>query len=117
MLRLAIDEDFNNHILRGVQFILPGLDALRVQDAHLPQKDDPDVLEWAAREERVLLTQDVNTMTKHAYNRIRVGHPTPGVFVVPQELAISIAIEDIVLLVQTSLPGEWQNQVCFLPLK
>jgi hypothetical protein len=117
MLRLAIDEDFNNDILRGVQRRLPGLDAPRVQDAQLPQKEDPDVLEWAASEGRVLLTQDANTMTYHTYNRIKAGLPTPGVFVVPQELAISVAIEEILLLVQYNLEGEWEGQVRFLPLR
>jgi hypothetical protein len=117
MLPLAIDEDFNNDILRGVLRRLPGLEAPRVQDAHLSQKDDPDVLEWAASEGRVLLTQDANTMTKHAYERIKAGLPTPGVFVVPQELQISVAIEEILLLIQYSLPGEWEGQVRFLPLK
>jgi len=50
MLRLTTDEDFNNRILRGVLRRLPKLDIVRVQDANLPKKDDPDVLEWAARE-------------------------------------------------------------------
>jgi predicted nuclease of predicted toxin-antitoxin system len=117
MLRLAIDEDFNNHILRGVQLLLPGLDALRVQDAHLPQKDDPDVLEWAASEGRVLFTQDANTMTAHAYARIKAGLYTPGVFVIPQGTVISEAINDMLLVVQTSYEGEWEGQVVFLPLR
>lgn len=117
MLPLAIDEDFNNDILRGVLRRLPGLNAPRVQDAHLTKKDDPDVLEWAASEGRVLLTQDANTMTHHAYERIKAGLPTPGVFVVPQELPVSVAIEEIIMLVELSLPGEWEGQVRFIPLR
>jgi hypothetical protein len=34
---------------------------------------DPDVLEWAAREGRILLTHDVNTMLGHAWDRVRLG--------------------------------------------
>lgn len=116
MLRLAIDEDFNNRILRGVQRRLPTLDAVRVQDADLPEKDDPDVLEWAAGEGRVLLTQDENTMTNHAYERIKAGLPTPGVVVVSQDTPIGAAIEDILLLAEGSFEGEWEGQVIYLPL-
>jgi hypothetical protein len=69
MLRLATDEDFYNRILRGVLRRRPGPDIACVQDANLPEKNDPDMLEWVAREGRVLLSHDVVTMRKHAYDR------------------------------------------------
>lgn len=117
MLRLATDEDFNNRILRGVLRRLPGLDIARVQDANLPEKNDPDVLEWAAREERVLLSHDVATMRKHAYDRVNAGLPMPGLFEVSQELPIGVAIEEILLLAEGSVEGEWEGQVRYLPLR
>lgn len=40
----------------------------------------------------------------------------PGVFVVNQSLAISHAIEAIVLVAECSLHSEWEGQVRFLPL-
>ena len=64
MLSLAADEDFNNVILRGARRRNADLDIVRVQDVSgLPGADDATVLEWAAREDRVLFTHDVNTMT------------------------------------------------------
>jgi hypothetical protein len=116
MLRLATDEDFNK-ILRGVLRRLPELDIVRVQDANLPRKDDPDVLEWAAREGRVLLSHDVGTMRKHAYDRVNAGLPMPGLFEVSQELPIGVAIEELLLLAEGSLEGEWEGQVRYLPLR
>jgi hypothetical protein len=117
MLRLATDEDFNNRILRGVLRRLPELDIVRVQDANLPRRDDPNVLEWAAREGRVLLSHDVGTMRKHAYDRVNAGLPMPGLFEVSQELSIGVAIEQILLLAEGSLEGEWEGQVRYLPLR
>ena len=38
------------------------------------------LMEWAATEQRVLLTHDVTTMTKYAYERTRLRRPRPGVF-------------------------------------
>jgi len=66
MLRLAADENFNNNIIRGLLRRKPDLDIIRVQDAGLSGVADPEVLEWAAQEVRVLLTHDVSTMTRHA---------------------------------------------------
>jgi hypothetical protein len=117
MLRLATDEDFNNRILRGVLRRLPELDIVRVQDANLPRKKDPDVLEWAAREGRVLLSHDVGTMRKHAYDRVNSGLLMPGVFEVSQELPIGVAIEEILLLAEGSIEDEWEGQVRYLPLR
>jgi hypothetical protein len=115
-MRFVIDEDFDNDILRGVQRCIPGLNIVRVQDIGLSGANDSKVLEWAAKNQRVLLTHDVSTMRKHALNRIQAGFPMPGIFTVPQDLPVSRAIEDIVLLAECSLDGEWEGQIRFLPL-
>ena len=62
MLRLAADENFNADIVRGLLRRLPDLDIVRVQDAGLSGADDSAVLEWAAREGRIVLTHDVSTL-------------------------------------------------------
>ena len=62
MLLLAADENFNNDIVRGLVRRKPDLNIVRIQDVGLSGADDPTVLEWAAREERVLLTHDVSTL-------------------------------------------------------
>jgi len=117
MLRLAADENFNNNIVRGLIRRQPELDIVRVQDVGLCGADDPTVLAWSAQEGRVLLTHDVATITKYAYDRIRVGKPMPGVFEVSRSISIGRAIDDILLLVECSLAGEWEGQVRYLPLK
>ncbi|MGE0826266.1 MAG: DUF5615 family PIN-like protein [Candidatus Binatia bacterium] len=116
MIRFLTDEDFDNDILRGVVLRLPDLNIVRVQDVGLLGKSDPVVLEWAAREERILLTHDIRTMKHHAYARLEAGLPMPGVFVVPQALPIAQAIAEVLLLAECSVEGEWEGQVRFLPL-
>src|SRR5437764_12116530 len=95
MLRLATDEDFNNRILRGLLRRRPNLDIVRVQDAGLVGRGDAEVLEWAAREGRVLLTHDVTTMKQYVDERVAAGLPMPAVFHVSQKSRIAQAIEDI----------------------
>jgi hypothetical protein len=117
MLRLAADENFNNDIVRGVRRRNAQVDIVRVQDAGLSKSDDATILEWAAQTARVLLTHDVSTMTYYAYERVREGKPMPGVFEITRKVPIGVAIEEIVLLAECSLEGEWEGQVRYLPLK
>ena len=117
MIRLAIDEDFNGIILRGLRRKDPLLDAARVHDANLAGSPDESVLEWAAREKRLLLTHDVTTMIAAAYARVGRGEQLWGVLVVPQWLAIGLAIDEISLVVECSDQEEWCGRVDHLPLK
>lgn len=90
---------------------------MRAQDAGLTGKGDAEVLEWAAREGRLLLTHDVTTMRRYVDERLNAGLPMPGVLVVSQQVTIAQAIEDILLLAGCSLEGEWEGQIIFLPLR
>ncbi|TVL97482.1 MAG: hypothetical protein CV087_22265 [Candidatus Brocadia sp. WS118] len=116
MLLFAADENFNNNIVRGLLRRRPELDIVRVQDSGLYSADDPAVLEWASKEDRILLTHDVSTITKHAYERVQNGLPMPGVFEVNYATPIGIIIEDILTIAECSLDGEWEGQVRYLPL-
>jgi hypothetical protein len=117
MLPLMADENFNNNIIRGVLRRKADVDIVRVQDVGLSGADDPGVLEWAAQQSRILLTHDVSTITKYAYERIEAGQAMPGVFEVSRIAPIGQVIEDILLLVECSLEGEWAGQIIYLPLK
>ena len=117
MLLLAADENFNGNIVRGLFRRQPALDLVRLQDVGLAGAEDPVVLAGAAEEGRGLLTHDVSTMTQYAYERVQAGQPMPGVFEVSRDLPIGRAIEDILLLAECSLDGEWEGQVRYLPLR
>ena len=92
MLRLTADENFNNDIVRGLRRRKPEIKIVRIQDVGLSGVDDPSLLEWCAREGRILLTHDVSTMTHHAYERVRAGLSMPGVFEVSRRIAVGDAI-------------------------
>ncbi len=116
MLLLVADENFNNTIVRGLLRVKSGLDIVRVQDVGLSSADDPDVLEWAAQQNRILLTHDVTTITKYAYERISSGKYMPGVIEVSRTVPLGIAINDILLIVDACKSGELENQIVYLPL-
>ena len=83
-MRLLADENFNGAIVRGLMRRLPELDLIRVQDVGLIHADDPTILEWAASEGRILLTYDVATVTRYAYDRVDLSLSMPGVVEVTQ---------------------------------
>ena len=116
MLRYAADENVNWDILNGLRLRNPNIDIATVQGMGMRGEKDPDVLEWAAQEGRILLTHDVNTMGGLAYERIRSGQTTPGVFIIPEDCPVGQAIDDLELAALASADREWENRVCFFPL-
>ena len=79
MLKFLADENFNNNIIRGLFLKNSQLDIICIQNTELLGAHDREVLEWAAQEDRILLTHDVQTITKYAYERIEAGLKMPGI--------------------------------------
>lgn len=116
MLRILIDENLDQRILRGLRRHLPLLDYEVVQELGLAGTSDESLLAWAAENQRIIVTHDVNTVTKHAYDRIGAGDLMAGVIVVPEDLAIGLAIEELMVLIECSEMDEMENQVKYIPL-
>lgn len=104
-----------NTVVRGLFRRSPKIDIVRVQDVGLSGKDDPTILDWAAQEGRILLTHDVSTITRYAYDRVRQGQTMPGVIEVSLDAPVGRVIEDILVLVECSQEGELEGQVQYLP--
>lgn len=118
MLRLLSDEDFNGHIVDGVRRQYPEVDLVRAQDVGLSGRDGADdlaVLAWAARENRILLTNDRRTMIAFARKRVADGLPMPGVFALRPRTSISDAIEAVAMVARTSDPAEWRTRFTGFP--
>jgi hypothetical protein len=116
MLRFLADEDFDQRILHGLLRLSSDVDIVTVQQSGLSGQRDPVILAWAAREGRIVLTHDVNTMTKHAYDLITKGEALPGLLLIPQSLPIGRAIEELQIVAECSTADEWEGQVRYLPL-
>ena len=116
MIHFLLDENFNGKIVRGLRARQPDVDIIRVQDTELSGADDPAVLEWAAKEGRILLTHDLDTMTKYANERIAQGLPLAGVIFVRDTLPVAKVIDDLLAILGASKASEWENRTDFLPL-
>jgi hypothetical protein len=114
--RLLADENFNGRILRALQRQIPDLDVVRVQDTLLYGTDDQTLLQFAADENRAVLTHDVETLVGYAWERVRSGMVMPGVIVALTDRPIGQVIGDLEILLLASQPEELEAQILFLPL-
>lgn len=116
MLRLLADENFNGDIVRGLLLHQPEMDIVRVQDVGLAGADDPEILAWAAANNRIVLTHDRATLPDYAYQRVAAGEGMIGVFVLNDRLPVAKAMQEVMLLVACSAQAEWSGRVVYLPL-
>lgn len=117
MIRLLADENISRYILDGLRRRWPEIDIEWVQDVGLRGVDDRVLLQYAAEQERVILTHDADTMIGFAYERSAAGLSFPGLIIISAGLRFGSVIEDLGLLCFCSRDDELQGQVIHLPLR
>lgn len=123
MWRLALDQNFNQDLFNAVTreygkysgYSEPNLDVVRLFDVGLSEASDEAVLEWAAQQERIVLTHDIKTMVPLANARVMKGLRMPGVIAVRGATAYGPVVEDLCILLNASTPEEWEGRIARLP--
>ena len=99
-IRFQADNDLNKaHCSRGCPRE-PAIDLRSAQAAGLDHVPDPEVLmgaAGAALQRRVLISHDFQTMPEHFKEFVRERRG-PGVFLIPQNLPIWLAVETLILV-------------------
>ncbi len=116
MIRFLTDEDFDGRIVRGLQRRVPDIDIARCQDVGLRTLHDRQLLDFAAKNDRVLLTHDIRTMSAFAAERIARSQKMPGIILVPQDVPIRQVIEEIELIALCAEPEDLIDQIKRIPL-
>jgi len=114
-IRFQADNDLKFAIVKAVRRREPTIDFASAHEAGLEGVGDPELLEQAARDERVLISHDRRTMLKHFRNRLAAGKPSPGLLIVSQGAPIGLVVEAIVLLWVVADPTELRDQAYHLP--
>ena len=114
-IRFQADNDLKFGIVKAVRRREPAIDFASAHDAGLEGVGDPEVLERAAGEHRVLVSHDRRTMLDHFRNHLVAGKSSPGVLVVSQGASIGLVAEAIVYIWSLSDPSELRNQAHYLP--
>jgi hypothetical protein len=121
MLRFVLDEHLRGPLWSAIirHNSLGGLpiDAARIGDpSDLPLgTDDSNVLLWAERDGRILVTEDGHTMPGHLAQHIQLGHTAPGIFVISAGFSIKEIVAYLELIAHAGEATDYENTITYVP--
>ena len=104
------DVNLDERIVSGVLRAEPSVDFRTAAEAELHGLPDPEVLEIAADEGRVLVTHDRKTMP-YVFGDFIAKRLCPGVVILPQEMPLGQAVYELLLIWAASTAEEWQGML------
>jgi len=84
--------------------------------APLLSAPDADLLEWCELNNAFLVTNNRQSMPLHLADHTSRGRHVPGIFVISPAQDIDDLADDLALIEGASRPGEYQDQIRFLPI-
>ena len=119
MLRLLLDENMRaDSLWKAVQATMKAVpfDIVRVGDDGPPLGiADVELVQWAAAEQRILISFDKRTLPKLLLDLVTSGHHTPGIVFMSRNLALSEMAEYLQLIAVSSSADEWADTCRFIP--
>ncbi len=93
------------------------IDAVRVGDPpDLPLgSQDLDILLWAERNGRILISRDVNTLPGYLAAHLQAGFHSPGVFLIRPGQTIPDIVDALILRAHAGSPIVYQDRIEFIP--
>lgn len=110
--RFQADNDLKFAIVKAVRRREPSVEFVSAQQSQLDGIDDPEVLERAAADGRVLVSHDRRTMLRHFHDRLKAGKSSPGLLIVAQDAPIADAL---VILSAVADPEDLRDQAFHVP--
>ncbi len=94
----------------------PPIDATRVGDpGDLPLGSiDADILIWAERVDRIILTEDMATFPAELAAHLRLGRTSPGVFVIRPSATVAVVLSWLELVVLDNRRSSWVDIVTYV---
>lgn len=120
-LTYVLDEHLRRTLWRAIQrhnaagsFVI---DVAQVGDpVDLPLgSSDPDILLWAEKEGRVVVSRDYRTMLGHFIAHLQAGHHCAGLYFLRLQATIPQIIDYLVLSAYTTDPALLQDRYEFIP--
>ncbi len=97
IVRLLVDEDVDPDIVKGLRLRAPNIDIRDVKLEGLRGTRDEVLLDLGYSEDRVLVSYDKRTMTRHFRDRLADGRGSPGLFVLSRKAGIGEIIDALLL--------------------
>jgi hypothetical protein len=114
-VRFQADNDLKFGIVKAVRRREPTIDFVSALEAGLDGVGDPELLDRAAAEGRVLVSHDRRTMIDHFRDHLAAGKSSPGLLIVSQGSSIGDVVEAVLYVWALSDPAELLDQAYYLP--
>ena len=110
-IQFQADADFNQNIVRAVWRQAPTIDFQTAHEAGLRGLSDPEVLAYAVREGRLLVSHDLTTMPAHFSQFVMSGETSAGLLILRQQLSILQSLNEILKIWRQDDASQWLNQI------
>jgi Domain of unknown function (DUF5615) len=93
------------------------IDAVRVGDpADLPLGSlDPDILVWAERHGRILLSLDRDPLPDHFLQHLQAGRHSPGLLLIDPFCSVPGLVGTLELIAHAGNPADYFDQIGYIP--
>ncbi|MBV8577472.1 MAG: hypothetical protein JOZ58_20830, partial [Acetobacteraceae bacterium] len=93
------------------------IDALRVGDEEAPQLGtlDPEVLDWAVKAGRIIVSRDVTTLIAEHDEFVARGGWTPGLLIVKKGYSIPEVVEYLSLVCHVADADDFSCRCSYIP--
>jgi hypothetical protein len=112
-LRGALLQAIHTHNARGGSFI----DAVQVGDPDdLPLgSPDPDILSWAERAGRIVISQDYSTMRVHFDTHLQAARHSPGLLLLAPGSRLQAVVNMLEVIAHAGSPDDFLDQIYYIP--
>jgi predicted nuclease of predicted toxin-antitoxin system len=114
--RFFADQNLNADIIDGLHRVEPAIEFVVAHEVGMAERPDDQVLEFAANDGLIVVSHDVKTMRRFAYDRLQAGRKMAGLLLIRQRVSVARAIDELLLVWTASEAEEWAGVVRFLPL-
>jgi len=121
MLKYLIDENVSPAYPQQLRQKKPELEIRAVGEVGTPAKStkDPEILDWCAEYDFVLVTHNRTSMPVHLRDLLNQGRHVPGSFILSPGLSMGQNVEELILIADTtwkvSAPFGGANPHFFVP--
>jgi hypothetical protein len=115
--RFLIDEDPPTYLAAALRQAAPGLDIVQVGDTSAPPRGtlDPGLLIAAHALDRVLISKDRSTMSRHLFDYYVAGRQTAGVMLLRNNFTLAVFVQKIVHYWATTTADDWVDRTVYIP--
>jgi hypothetical protein len=116
--KYLLDEHLPKWWAKTIAQLQPGLTVWRVGAPGAPplQSPDPLLLDWCAKNDFILVTNNRSTMPGHLADQLAAGRHIPGIFQLDLSLTIHEVANELAVIAGAGFESEYQDQIRYLPI-